>query len=103
MKHKISKNTINDFFKIILFDDEWIEIWNVKDIFQKIESILYDILNDIWKSKIIQKSEIYDEKSLIKYIIHYHNVMQVMQFLIKYKSFEHDLTYSSVKHHTEKD
>ena len=29
--------------------------------------------------------------------------MQVMQFLIKYKSFEHDLTYLSVRHCTEKD
>ncbi len=47
MKHKILKDTIDNFFKIILSDDKQIEIQNAEDIFQKIESILYNILNNI--------------------------------------------------------
>ena len=47
MKHKILKNIIDDFFNIILSDDKQIEIQNTKDIFQKIESISYNILNNI--------------------------------------------------------
>jgi hypothetical protein len=101
MKHKISKGAIDDFFKTIPPDGERIGIRNAEDIFRKIESIPYGIPNDIWKSEIIRESEIYDGEPSIKYTVHYRNVMQVVQFLIGYKPFEHDLTYSPVRHRTE--
>ena len=103
MKHKISKGAMNNFFKTIPPDGKRIGIQNAEDIFQRIESIPYDISNDIWESKIIQEPEIYNEVPPIKYTVHYHNVMKVVQFLIRYRSFEHDLTYVSVRHCIQKD
>ena len=94
--YKISKNKVDAFFcnhDLQQMHAQFNNFYNVDEWRTQIHHILYDIENDYWTTeKFIITIDIND-LAIIKYIIYYRDVIQIVRFLLNHELFQKNLNY----------